>query len=354
MNFQTLSTVPNSKQMLEEAFRKAREQADKKSFKGEWIQKVKQNEATKLDVFKNELAQKLQRILKEFPDSERLPRFYNKLLRLTLDYDNFKKSLGGVNWVLQKLRFFHRFYASKIAREKNGGQIKVISKESYGRISSLIKQIDSNLLFLEQSRRVMKTYPDIKDMFTVCLYGFPNVGKTTILNKLTFTRAQVANYAFTTTSINAGYIELEGKKVQVLDVPGTLARPVKMNNIEKQADLVLYELAKAIIFVLDPSGYSGYTVEEQEELLQRLKKQVGPEKPIFLYLSKTDLVPKEDIIKWEKKALSFEDIKEKLKKLRREYIEVAPKIEPVNTTKRNIEDIDDGDDLDSEDNEEDY
>ena len=58
MNFQTLSTVPNSKQMLEEAFRKAREQADKKSFKGEWIQKVKQNEATKLNVFKNKLTQK--------------------------------------------------------------------------------------------------------------------------------------------------------------------------------------------------------------------------------------------------------------------------------------------------------
>ncbi|MBI2151787.1 hypothetical protein HYU21_03630, partial [Candidatus Woesearchaeota archaeon] len=94
MNFQTLSTVPSSKQMLDEAFRKSREQADKKSFRGEWIQKVKQNESTKLDVFKNELAQKLQRILKEFPDSERLPRFYNKLLRLTLDYDMFKKSLG--------------------------------------------------------------------------------------------------------------------------------------------------------------------------------------------------------------------------------------------------------------------
>ncbi len=324
MNFQTLSTVPNSKQMLDEAFRKSREQADKKSFKGEWIQKVKQNEATKLDVFKNELAQKLQRILKEFPDSERLPRFYNKLLRLTLDYDMFKKSLGGVNWVLQKLRAFHRFYSSKIARERNGGQIKAISMESYGRISSLIKQINSNLLYLEQARKTMKTFPDIKDMFTVCLYGFPNVGKTTILNKLTFTRAQVAAYAFTTTSINTGYIELDGQKVQILDVPGTLARPVKMNNIEKQADLVLYELAKAIIFVLDPSGYSGYTVEEQEELFQRLKKQVGPEKPIFLYLSKTDLIPKEDeekLKKWEKKALSLDEIIEKLKKLIRGYVE---------------------------------
>ncbi|MBI2151788.1 50S ribosome-binding GTPase, partial [Candidatus Woesearchaeota archaeon] len=259
------------------------------------------------------------------------------------------------NWVLQKLRFFHRFYASKIAREKNGGQIKAISTESYGRISSLIKQINSNLLFLEQSRKVMKTYPDIKDMFTVCLYGFPNVGKTTILNKLTFTRAQVAAYAFTTTSINTGYIELEGKKVQVLDVPGTLARPVKMNNIEKQADLVLYELAKAIIFVLDPSGYSGYTIEEQEELLQRLKKQVGPEKPIFLYLSKTDLVPKEDIIKWEKKALSLNEIIEKLKKLRREYVEAKPLPRPEDRPKEDTDENGDLDeDLDSEDSEDDY
>ena len=99
----------------------------------------------------------------------------------------------------------------------------------------------------------MRTYPDVKEMFTVCIYGFPNVGKSTLLNKLTTSKATVAAYAFTTKEINAGYFTVEDKKIQVFDVPGTLARENKMNYIELQAELVVKELADIIIYVFDVS-----------------------------------------------------------------------------------------------------
>lgn len=157
----------------------------------------------------------------------------------------------------------------------------------------------------------MKTYPDIKEMFTVCIYGFPNVGKTTLLNKLTGTTAKVAAYAFTTVTINSGHMKLAGETIQVLDVPGTLARKEKMNLIELQADLVLKELASVIIYVFDISEYGGYSVKKQEQLLQNLKK----DKRLLVYISKTDLVEPSVVQQFNYKHYSFEQLKEEISKI---------------------------------------
>ena len=153
----------------------------------------------------------------------------------------------------------------------------------------------------------MKTYPDVKEMFTICLYGFPNVGKTTLLNKLTGTKAEVAVYSFTTKTINAGYFSVNGKKVQVLDVPGTLAREEKMNNVELQAELVKNELADVIVYVFDLSGQNRFAVEEQVKLFETLKGKV------LVYFSKMDVIDDDISSVVEKyKALGLEGLKKKL------------------------------------------
>ena len=153
----------------------------------------------------------------------------------------------------------------------------------------------------------------MKEMFTVCLYGFPNVGKTTVLNKLTGTKAEVAAYAFTTKSINAGYFTLDGEKIQVLDVPGTLAREEKMNLIELQAELVLQELANLIVFVFDLSEQGGYSIEKQEKLLKKLEK-MDKSKRVLIYVSKSDLISEEELGEFKHKHFTLEEIKEQIVK----------------------------------------
>lgn len=159
----------------------------------------------------------------------------------------------------------------------------------------------------------MRTYPDVKEMFTVCIYGFPNVGKTTLLNKLTGTKAEVAAYAFTTKSINSGYFTINEAKVQVLDVPGTLAREEKMNNIELQAELVRKELASVIIYVFDLSEQAQYAVKRQEQLFRKL----GKEKKVLVYFSKMDLMEADSLADYVKKykPLDVVKLKEKIGKL---------------------------------------
>ena len=293
MNFQGLERIEDYKFYIDVAFRKATERSAQlrgSKIKGTRIEKSKKVEMVKLNAVKDVLSARFERIIKGFPDLEGLPDFYRELVKATVDYPALKKSLGALKWAQTKVKEMHKKYSISIKKCQEINRINNYRREYYGRISSILKQIKNELNYIDIARKIMKGFPAIKTgLKTVAIAGFPNVGKTTLLAKLTGSTPDIQPYAFTTKGINVGYIKKDGKKeFQILDTPGTLNRFEKMNNIEKVAFLALKMLAEKIIYVFDLT--EPFPLDSQIKLYKKIKQL---KKPTTIYLSKTDILDKE-------------------------------------------------------------
>lgn len=311
MNFQDLKRIEKPDHYLDVAFSRARERtltAKEKKVKDR-IAKKKFIEISRLETVEGSLTSKLTAILKSYPSIDTLPDFYLELLKVTLDYPYLKKSLGAVNWAIKSIKRFTNEYVVKIRKTPDIPNITKMRTQYYGRVSSVMKQIRKELGFLEEARKTMRSFPTIKtSMFTVAICGFPNVGKTTLLSRMSGSTPEIKDYAFTTKRINVGYIQDE--KIQLLDTPGTLNRQ-KMNYIEKQADLAMKHCSHAYVYVFDLT--EPYPLKDQVKLYRLLKKDKAE---MIVYISKTDICEDKEFRKKYSAITDPEALKEKLIQVR--------------------------------------
>ncbi len=229
--------------------------------------------------------------VKKFPRIEKDEDFFPELVDLVIGIDQYKKSLGAMNWASNKTERLKTEALRNIRRSKDGSVIDSVKNGFYGRLSSIIKQVSKDLDFLQECKNKFRSLPAIDShVATVVVAGFPNVGKSKLVTELSTATPEIAPYPFTTKGIVIGHIEDDWRKFQIIDTPGLLDRNLsERNDIEKQAILALKYLTHVILFVLDPSETCGYSIEKQDALLESVKKGF-PNVPIIVAESKCDIL----------------------------------------------------------------
>jgi len=266
--------VLNSKDMLDLYFKRASKiQIHDRNA----LYKKKKTIIARTDSFAINIISHLEKYVKEFPSIEQLPMFYQDIIAIKIDVNKLKKSLGAVGWARKTCNTIYLKQVKSLRKSLDLDFLLDKQKEIYGRISSVVKQISKDLEVLSEAQKIMKDLPEIHDIPTVVIAGYPNVGKSSLLRRLSSAKPEVAQYPFTTKEIHVGHIEKTEryitKRYQIIDTPGLLDRPLsERNNIEKQAIAALSNLADLIVFILDVSETCGYSLEDQKSLLSKIKK----------------------------------------------------------------------------------
>ena len=103
----------------------------------------------------------------------------------------------------------------------------------------------------------------------VALIGFPSVGKSTLLSRVTKTESVVAAYEFTTLTCIPGNIEYEGAIIQLLDLPGIIEGAAQGKGRGKQV-IAVARTADLILIMLDATKSV-----EQKKLLETELEAMG-------------------------------------------------------------------------------
>jgi len=109
----------------------------------------------------------------------------------------------------------------------------------------------------------------------VGLIGFPSVGKSTLLNKLTGTFSEIAAYEFTTLTCIPGVIRYKGAKIQLLDLPGIIEGAKDGKGRGRQV-IAVGRTCNLILIVLDaskPMTHKRLIEKELEGFGLRLNKE---------------------------------------------------------------------------------
>jgi len=228
--------------------------------------------------------------VEKFPRIDKEDDFFPELVDLVIGIDQYKKSLGAMNWAANKVERLKTESLRNVRRSKDGPVIDAARSSFYGRLASIIDQVGKDLLFLQETKNKFRSLPAIDSkVATVVVAGFPNVGKSKLVTALSTAAPEIAPYPFTTKGIVVGHIEDDWRKFQIIDTPGLLDRAFEdRNDIEKQAILALRYLTHVILFILDPSETCGYPMEKQEALLESVRRGFEGV-PIIVAESKSDL-----------------------------------------------------------------
>ncbi len=242
------------------------------------------------------ISEKLGAILADFPRLDDIHPFYADLMNILYDRDHYKLALGQVNTAKNLVVGVAKDYLRLLKYGDSLYRCKQLKRAALGRMMTVLKKLKASLGYLEEVRKHLSRLPALDpNTRTLLLTGYPNVGKSSFMNKVTRADVDVQPYAFTTKALFVGHMDHRFLRWQVVDTPGILDRPLEeRNTIEMQAITALAHLQCCVLYFLDISEQCGYTLDQQLRLFESIRPLFA-NKQVMIVANKTDILPYENL-----------------------------------------------------------
>lgn len=153
---------------------------------------------------------------------------------------------------------------------------------------------------------------ELKVIADVGLVGFPNVGKSTLLSRVSNAKPKIANYHFTTLDPHLGVVDVKGAGGFVMaDIPGLIDGASE--GVGLGHDFLRHiERTKVLVHVVDAASTEGRDpVEDIKTIMNELKSYDESllERPQLIAANKIDAIYDEDNSQIERIKEAFPDIK---------------------------------------------
>ena len=155
---------------------------------------------------------------------------------------------------------------------------------------------------------------ELKVIADVGLVGFPNVGKSTLLSRVTNAHPKIANYHFTTLQPNLGVVDMEdGFGFVIADIPGLIEGASEGIGLGHEF-LRHIERTKVMIHIVDAAGTEGRDPISDIKAINKELEAYNPEllkKPQVIAANKIDAIygDENEIIKGLREEFETEGIK---------------------------------------------
>ncbi|KAI6157977.1 P-loop containing nucleoside triphosphate hydrolase protein [Pisolithus tinctorius] len=303
-----ISPVPTAADFLDIVLSKTQRKTPTVIHKNFKISRIRSFYMRKVKFTQDSFDEKLGAILSEFPMLDDLHPFLASLMNVLYDKNHYKLALGQLRTARHLIDHIAKDYVRLLKFGDSLYRCKQLKTAALGRMATVMRRQKDPLAYLEQVRQHISRLPAIDpNTRTLLICGYPNVGKSSFMNKVTRADVDVQPYAFTTKSLFVGHLDYKYLRWQVIDTPGILDHPLEeMNTIEMQSITALAHLKSCILYFMDLSEQCGYTVEAQCKLFHSIKPLFGG-KPTILVINKIDVTRLEDLAP-ENKALVQEII----------------------------------------------
>lgn len=295
-NFKKIMVVPPAKDFIDIMLSKTQRKTPTVVHKGYKISRIRAFYTRKVKYTQQNFHDRLSQIIQDFPKLDDVHPFYADLMNVLYDKDHYKLALGQLNTARHLIDNVAKDYVRLLKYGDSLYRCKQLKKAALGRMATILKKQASNLTYLEQVRQHLSRLPTIDPYSrTIIICGFPNVGKSSFINKITRADVEVQPYAFTTKSLYVGHTDYKYLRWQVIDTPGILDHPLEERNvIEMQAITALAHLRSCVLYFMDISEQCGHSIEEQVQLFESIKP-LFTNKPLILAINKIDILGLEDL-----------------------------------------------------------